>query len=79
MCSLVSAFTKQVLLPDFRGCLHDFLRQNAVVTCTRRREEEWKRRKGTHNEASNLEEMTNTKPAIEAFVIKWDSKGQKGV
>ena len=37
--------------------LEDSLRQNAVVTCTREKCL-LKRRKRTHNEASNLEEMT---------------------
>jgi len=39
------------------------LRQNEVVTCTGEKCV-WKRRKRTHNEASNLEDMTFTKPEI---------------
>ena len=41
----------------------DTLRQNAVVTCTSEKCV-WKRRKRTQNEASNLEDMTFTKPEI---------------
>ena len=43
--------------------LEDTLRQNEVVTCTGEKCV-WKRRKSTHNEASNLEDMTFTKPEI---------------
>ena len=43
--------------------LEDTLRQNEVVTCTGEKCV-WKRRKRTHNEASNLEDMTFTKPEI---------------
>ena len=43
--------------------LEDTLRHNEVVTCTGEKCV-WKRRKRTHNEASNLEDMTFTKPEI---------------
>ena len=43
--------------------IEDTLRQNAVVTCTSEKCL-WKRRKRTHNEASNLEDMTFTEPEI---------------
>ena len=43
--------------------LEDTLRQNAEVTCTSEKCP-WKRRKRTHNEASNLEDMTFTEPEI---------------
>ena len=39
------------------------LRHNEVVTCIGEKCA-WKRRKRTHNEASNLEDMTFTKPEI---------------
>ena len=41
--------------------LEDTLRHNEAVTCTGEKCV-WKRRKRIHNEASNLEEMTFTKP-----------------
>ena len=43
--------------------LEDTLRQNEVITCTGEKCV-WKRRKRTHNEACNLEDMTFTKPEI---------------
>ena len=43
--------------------LEDTLRQNEVATCTGEKCV-WKRRKRTHNEASNLEDITFTKPEI---------------
>ena len=43
--------------------LEDTLRHNEVVTCTGEKCV-WKRRKRTHNESSNLEDMTFTKHEI---------------
>lgn len=43
--------------------VEDTLRHNKVVTCTGEKCV-WKRRKRTHNEAGNLEDVTFTKPEI---------------
>ena len=66
--------------------LEDTLRQNAVVTCTTEKCL-WKKRKRTHNQASNLEEMTFTKPEIgkakrmtaKPFTRKYDPRTKAAV